>query len=449
MEQILYKKSKVDELLNSDTLFYEETTYSALKQKRDNSQLTKGKMYRITDYQCTTTQFDTQSANHQFDILVVATEKNILNENAKAIKHEGDTYFADSHLGAWELKYCLDNDLNRFAWADSENGKGVIFYMKDEFNNECPYDFKNIQFKRYKLISVKGIPFSELFCSDGEFEAIHQFFCETTNRPQSQVDETAFAFFYTFSYYNSDGTISDRSLKIYFHDYSDCNGASYWMYQIAYNNIIKPFFSNISIDEDKVVASRSLNNIVFTNYDEDTNYGVKNNIFGCDTRDCTLGKKCANNTFGNSCYYNTFGNSCYYNTFGNDCDSNTFGNSCYYNTFGNDCDYNTFGNSCDSNTFGNDCDYNTFGNSCDYNTLLDNATHTETDSYAKWNIFENGVSYVELKASASGNSNNYLQNIKISQGVAGTFSSHKVITETRNLAYQVVYKASGSLEKEI
>jgi hypothetical protein len=38
----------------------------------------------------------------------------------------------------------LDNDSSRFAWADTENGEGVIYYMKDEFNNECPYDFKNI-----------------------------------------------------------------------------------------------------------------------------------------------------------------------------------------------------------------------------------------------------------------------------------------------------------------
>lgn len=28
-----------------------------------------------------------------------------------------------------------------------KNGKGVIYYMKDEYNNECPYDFKNIMFK--------------------------------------------------------------------------------------------------------------------------------------------------------------------------------------------------------------------------------------------------------------------------------------------------------------
>lgn len=28
-------------------------------------------------------------------------------------------------------------------------GKGVIYYMKDEWNNEAPYDFKNIQYKQY------------------------------------------------------------------------------------------------------------------------------------------------------------------------------------------------------------------------------------------------------------------------------------------------------------
>jgi hypothetical protein len=52
-------------------------------------------------------------------------------------------------LEAWELKYCLDNDRQRFTWADL-NGKGVIYYMKDEFGNECPYDFKNILFKRWR-----------------------------------------------------------------------------------------------------------------------------------------------------------------------------------------------------------------------------------------------------------------------------------------------------------
>lgn len=53
----------------------------------------------------------------------------------------------NADLPAWELKYCLKNDEHRFSWAD-RGGKGVIYYMKDEYNNEAPYDFKNVQFIR-------------------------------------------------------------------------------------------------------------------------------------------------------------------------------------------------------------------------------------------------------------------------------------------------------------
>lgn len=50
-----------------------------------------------------------------------------------------------ARLPAWEIKYCLDNAPTKFAWA-SPFGTGVIYYMKDEWGNECPYDFKNILF---------------------------------------------------------------------------------------------------------------------------------------------------------------------------------------------------------------------------------------------------------------------------------------------------------------
>ena len=198
---------------------------------RNNSLLIPGQKYRITDYECTTTQADTHSAGHQFDIIVEALDVNVLSEDAQAIQHDfghfmkselvsslaagnfmkrcpdfdntmevnpefeeyyyawgtdadiddgdsmnfvysknesvlvgetvfnaaqyelttvtklaTDSYFGDSKLEAWEIKYCIYNDTSRFAWADTENGKGVIYYMKDENGNECPYDFKNIQF---------------------------------------------------------------------------------------------------------------------------------------------------------------------------------------------------------------------------------------------------------------------------------------------------------------
>ena len=123
--------------------------YSELKSLRDNSQLVPGQQYRITDYITTTTHANTQSAGHQFDIIVTADDVNKLNENARAINHTytNDDYFYKNYLESWELKYCLDNDTDRFSWADTTNGKGVIYYMKDNFGNEAPYDFKNIMFK--------------------------------------------------------------------------------------------------------------------------------------------------------------------------------------------------------------------------------------------------------------------------------------------------------------
>lgn len=126
-----------------------KTTWAELKALRDEAKLIAGTFYRITDYVTTTTQSQTKSANHPFDVIVLALSENTLSEEAKAALHEGDTYFADSDLSAWELKYCLDNDRTRFSWADETNGKGVIYRMIDENQNDCPYDFKNVLHSGY------------------------------------------------------------------------------------------------------------------------------------------------------------------------------------------------------------------------------------------------------------------------------------------------------------
>ena len=73
-------------------------TWSELKTLRDSSELTPGMQYRITDYTCTTIQEGTRAVNHQFDIIVTADSENVLNEVARAVKHEGDTYFANNDL---------------------------------------------------------------------------------------------------------------------------------------------------------------------------------------------------------------------------------------------------------------------------------------------------------------------------------------------------------------
>jgi hypothetical protein len=142
-----------------------ETTWQDLKDNRDGGSLLPGQWYRITDFVTTvgedidsqTGEQMTRSAGHAFDILVMAVDSGTLNETAYAIQHDGDEYFANTKIEAWQLKYCLDNDSNRFVWADTVSGKGVIYEMRDEWNNCLPYDFKNIQFKRYMITGTLGI----------------------------------------------------------------------------------------------------------------------------------------------------------------------------------------------------------------------------------------------------------------------------------------------------
>lgn len=176
-------------------------TYAELVSLRNNGGLAKGVQYRITDYNTSSTDAESRVMNHQFDIIVVADSTSILNENARAIQHDGDTYFTNSNLAAWELKYSLDNNASKYGWADT-NGKGVIYYMKDEWENECPYDFKNIQFKRYKVTTVTNAILNEYV---GKYIGIKTGYGYT-------IDSTDFKWFYTLSDWSAEDAIADASI---------------------------------------------------------------------------------------------------------------------------------------------------------------------------------------------------------------------------------------------
>lgn len=179
--------------------------YADLVQLRDDGELIPGKWYRIVDYHTTTAQEDTQSADHQFDVIVRADAVDKLNENAFAAISHGDTYFTnvDAKLEAWELKYCLDNDTDRFAWADDTNGKGVIYWMRDEWGNECSYDFKNIMFKRCKC-NYKG--------KQGVYFAIPNVTVGKNDKELEAQDNNDTKYLYTFNEVDGNGVCSDASV---------------------------------------------------------------------------------------------------------------------------------------------------------------------------------------------------------------------------------------------
>ena len=417
---------------NSRNLVY--ILWSSLKELRDNGKLIEGTQYRITDYQCTTVQEDTQSAGHQFDIIVTADSNNKLNEVARAIQHDGDTYFSRSKLEAWKIWYRLDNDTTHFAWADATNGKGVIYRMIDEWNNDCPYDFKNIQFKRYKITKANS---SDLV---GKYLGLD----ENRNPASINVDKNDSKMFYTFSYLGAfqeltgyEGNVLEDASIIGNTLASDVSSP----YGVL-NNSIKRIINTTSEGSDIIVVESTetiqiLNNIVFL-----TNIGDDNFYYGCYNN--SFGNNCSFNSFGNDCSFNSFGSGCYYNFFGNDCYDNSFGNGCCYNSFGNGCDDNYFGSGCYSNSFvndfcynsfGNGCDNNHFGNSCYYNKLGVNSSNNKLDAYYENNKFENGVKYVEF--SGVGTEAAKVQNYHIKQGMVFTSSTKHTITAKTGLNYEL------------
>ena len=379
-----------------------EITWSDLKAKRDAGELTPSQFYRIIDYQCTTTESNTRSAGHQFDIIVLALSKNTLSEQAYAALHSGDTYFANNNLSAWKLWYCLDNDTNKFAWADSTNGKGVIYRMIDEFNNDVPYDFKNIQFKH---------PTNT---------AIYRYY------------------YYTFASDNVENN-TDYSLSIS---------------NEVYSNEILPYINDgkQQINKNLFLRKYCYSNIFRDNcYNNTFNGGFYANTFGVNCYSNTFGGNCYCNIFGNNFQINTFGNNCYCNTFGNNCHNFIFGNYCYDNIFGYSCQ-GTFGTNCFSNIFGSNChnnfgDYicfNTFGNNCYNIYFTKNATTLEEANYYGYNKIDSGVQDVVLYSADT--ASNFVQNYHIIN--RGTTSGLVTIQATRNLAYEtkVAKNSAGELK---
>ena len=429
-------------------------TYSELKTKRNNGTLTPGMQYRITDYQCTTTQEDTSSAMHRFDIIVTADSSSALNENARAIQHAGDTYFSDNNLKVWELKYTIDNDNSVYGWADNANGKGVIYWMKDEFGNECPYDFKNILMKIYSISERYTIPEDKTFLKDKEVyisKRIGDRYSMMSWCNMELGSDTKYVYTFDIEVNNAH---YDFSNNVYSAELRPACTIT------CYNNIIKPFSGPSDYNDYDSPKCLYINFITFTLRlyreivpDSSSGSGIEggefliyNNFFNNDCCNYRLTSNmdvlainCHNNTFGinnrqsvviiHECYNNIIGDDseryiidecCYNNTFGRGYDANVFREGCYDNivgdnfsesyfapycggniignncgrfTFGQYCYSNIFGNYDKSITFGDECKHNLFGNDCNANRLAYGCTHNKFGNGSGYNTLSTYGSY--------------------------------------------------------
>ena len=441
--EAIYIKNSTNEIVDFTPTSIVSLTYAALKELRDNSKLKPSQYYRITDFVTTVANDpEAQSAGHPFDIIVMASKENKLQEECYAIQHEGDTYFANCNLAAWKIWYCLDNDNTKYAWADTTNGKGVIYRMIDEWQNDCPYDFKNVQFKRYW---ADGINITK---NEGEPKNIilKGYYGTASNADigifTEGIDTNDSLFCFTFTRLNNilegyekgsveqsnvlDESIQTEGFDIDVYDDKLNNPMAYNFHNRCRNNILKPTETGLLVDTKKYMALVLLNNVFIT---------VKVKVVDVDGYepyqppfDNTLGVSCVNNTFGNNCGSNSFENNCHSNSFGNNCSINSlgdncsiilFGNKCTHNSFGNNCFYilfgdkcthnsfgdncsiilfgnecgdNSFGNGC-SNSFGNNCTYNSFGNNCSNNSFGNNCSDNSFGNNCSDNSFGNNCGY--------------------------------------------------------
>lgn len=270
----------------------ENVTYSQLTTKISGNSLVEGRHYRITDYVTTTAKPNTQSAGHAFDLIVKATSPNKIDCRAMAIQHSTqqsvDFYFTNNDLSKWQIWYDVNNDSEKYDWADSSTGKGVIYRMIDEFGNDCPYDFKNIQFTRK--------------VSNGAYD------------PKGTA-----TYVYTFAKYVSKQGFVDASISTV--DY-------------IYSNIIKPE----CVTARNGVIQRLNDNVFFgTGCCENIiSDGCYSNTFGESFKRNKLGEHCSENVFGTYCSGNVFGSGCTYNVIENYFVNSIFENGCSYIKFENE-----------------------------------------------------------------------------------------------------------------
>ena len=377
-------------------------THAELVAIRDAGNLIPGQFYLITDYVTTVNEPlnpNARSAGHPFDILVRADSTTVLNEQAWAVKHDGDTYFDNARLEAWELKYQLDNvqwsqiqgtfvtdedngytfqvigditlsgrtykllqgfgmyveDFNDYALMETvaegeqiisysgvpeefdpeepdvvgtasgigevtEPGKGTITWMKDEHGNECHYDFKNIQYKRWKATdSVSGRT------GLGGMYMV----ADIAMTPQglSVEDAEDFIWAYTFSSDENGGEQTDHSLTN--------------EHQV-HSNTIKPYDGGLP------------NNVMFgvLTYENKFEVNCSNNSLGSKSHGYSFGSQCQNNSHGLNSNNNKIGSNASGNSVGSGAYNNNVSFGSYYNSISNGFQCNSIGSSFRLNSIG-------------------------------------------------------------------------------------------------
>ena len=228
------------------------TTWQELKDKRDAGKLTPGSLYRITDYNCTTTQENTQSAGHQFDIILLALSKDKLAEEGWAMEHPTDVYDV----------ICTDNIIIKcyyYTYYEEEEKINLVNVDTLLGNSGYPEDYEGIINHETKTItapvdsatllsglSQENLPYN--YFQNSNLSAWKVWYCLDNDKSRfAWAQEYKEAEFESFEFNN---TIYTPSI----------NGATGNQVQVTINGSIYYQYENISVHA-QVLASKNSTNI--------------------------------------------------------------------------------------------------------------------------------------------------------------------------------------------
>ena len=231
-------------------------------------------------------------------------------------------------------KYYLDP---QYEWR---KGKGVIYYMKDEFGNELPYDFQNILFNyegfdvptfaRLEITTPVDLSTASITYDEGYYDTKFTYTLVSTQQSKDlfvvsdecdvNIKCTGTSIFYINAvYYDGQRQITkslfdssneyERNTTIPAHSLVQYSMTSYGtganfeitipnsttvsVHEGATNNVIMPWVTEgiANLNRNLFVCS-SNDNYVCDNF---TDYNSHDNIVKCDAIDCKIGKYCEEN----------------------------------------------------------------------------------------------------------------------------------------------------------
>ena len=330
--------------------------------------------------------------NMYFGTNVETQENSVRVNNIKAGDDVEDTPEPDPSLTTLDfMEDTLGDIVVEGSWvpratSPDEDVKGIIYYMKDEFGNECPYDFKNIKFRR-TIIDCAHYSEDNSIVEDFVYNSLNDYYF-------SYVE-------YMYPLFDDDGKIFPKSYNdIDFYNWYDEDNIDFYAYTFTRIEKTGIYEDYATFDDAFLILDATLR--AFENRYQDEYYPnyVNGNIIKPYVYDDAFGQVlnnitfisrspelfCYGNKFGEDCYNNTIGDSCYCNTFGSEscynvmlayAYDNTLGNNIYQNFIGcestrvrleDGCRYNLVGNNSEDVNLRSNCHDNLFNQSC-YTTL--------------------------------------------------------------------------------